>query len=143
MSREVERVGGVDGRQPNEASPADHVAGTVVLDVHGGKVSGFPKEEFENVDQLQGYIDKDRVTDITKPLILGESVGNNANSPVNHAKSAVCELFDVPPENAGVKFSAPIIVENNVASDTTVSAGGKRSAFDVQQANKDEGKKVH
>ena len=57
MRCKVKGVGSVDSWQENEASPANHVTSTVVLDVHGGEVSGFPNEELKNVDQLKTNVD--------------------------------------------------------------------------------------
>jgi len=57
MGCEVESVRGVDGWEENKASPADHVASSIVLDVHRSEVSCFPNEELKNVDELQANVD--------------------------------------------------------------------------------------
>ena len=42
MHGEVHGRGGVDGRHPDQAAPADVVASAVVHDVHGSPVSSLP-----------------------------------------------------------------------------------------------------
>ena len=43
---------GVDGGHPDQAAPADVVAGAVVLDVHGAEVARLPVEELGYVHEL-------------------------------------------------------------------------------------------
>jgi len=52
MRSEVEGMGGIYAGYPNEATPTDIIAGTVMLNIHGAHVSHFPVEEFGNVNQL-------------------------------------------------------------------------------------------
>ena len=49
---EVERVRSVNCWQPNHAAPAQVIASTIMLNIHGCEIASFPKVKLENVNQL-------------------------------------------------------------------------------------------
>lgn len=122
MFSEVEGVGSVNCGEESEAAPADVIASAVVLNIHRCEISRLPEEELVAVNKLQTHVDHHGVTHIPVPFILSKCVGDCADGPEDHSESAVCELFHVPSKDTGVKFSAPVIVKQDIASRATVSA---------------------
>ncbi len=101
----------VDCGQEAQAAPADVVAGTIVLNVHGCEIASLPEEELEAVAKLQTHVDYHGVAYVAKAFVLGVGVGDCADGPEDHSKTAVCELFDIPAKDAWVELSAPVVVK--------------------------------
>ena len=63
-------------------------------------------------------------------FLLFVSITADTHSPVHHAKTTVGEYFDIETENAWVKFSSPVKVDNRVTSGSAVRSGWKILALE-------------
>lgn len=80
-------------------------------DVQGAQVASFPKEEFPDVDQLQGNGDDHGIADEAVKLLLCGGIGEEQQGPSHHAESAIRKLFDIPSEEKGIEFRSPVVIE--------------------------------
>lgn len=103
---------GVHGRNPDQATPADVVTRTIVLNIHGAEVSGLPPKELGNVDGLKKNRNKNRATNKAKSLVLFETVADDCNLPKHHTKTAVGKLLNIPTKDTWVKLSSPKEINN-------------------------------
>ena len=135
---QVIRVARIQRWHPDQTSPANVEARTVVLNVHGAHVTHFPPEELENIDDLQRSAHKHRVADGALLLVLGSRVREARKAPIHHAKAAIGEQLDVPANvpqrvaEARVQLSAPEDVKDQVARVARVTRRRRKSALQVE-----------
>ena len=144
MLDEVKGVRGVHGRNPNETSPAQVIAGTVVLNVHRAHVSHFPVVEFRQVDELNGDVDCHTELEISSiQFLIFEGKAQDSHDPKHHPGAAVGKHFDIPSENVRVQIHTPIKVVDPTTRRPTVSGGGRHMTLDEQNRTQDPGKDIH
>nr|GME07856.1 hypothetical protein Iba_scaffold6887CG0010 [Ipomoea batatas] len=80
---------------PNQASPTYIKASSVMSNIHCVPVPSFPPEELCDVHQHQYSIHKHGIRNSSIFFILFYAVSHSKNCPRHHAKSAVCENFDI------------------------------------------------
>jgi hypothetical protein len=68
-------------------------------------------------------------------------IAEDANSPVHHAKAAVCEDLHVPSKYPWVEFGSPKEIFDDVSICTRVSGGWKVKPLKSEESNKYEATK--
>ena len=129
---QIERRRCVNGGNPDKTAPADVKTGAIVHDVERAEIPRFPEEKFRNVDELQENGDEHRIGQ-SIDLSLFRCIGNEDEAPTHHANAAVGELFDVPPKNARIQFSAPIVVKEGISSNAVIGARWFKNAFQIKK----------
>ena len=130
-------VNGVDTRHPHQAAPANVVARSIVLNVHGAKVASLPPKELGNVNRLYKHRDDHGRRDKPLNVVLLHRVTQDAKLPEHHPETTVGKLFYVEPENVGVEVRTPVEVHYSIPVCTRVLGGRRNKSLKHQDQAKD------